>query len=96
MHLRFAADIDLMSSSNGELQDLTNRLVDIARANGMKVSTENSKVKTNSTNYISADISMKGQKLEKVTSFDYFGARPVQGLLSRNPYKDCLSNGSSS
>ena len=68
MYLQSATDIDLMGSSNGELQDLTNRLVDKARAYGMEVSTEKSMIMTNSTN-ISADISMNGQKLVRVTSF---------------------------
>ena len=31
-NLRFADDIDLMGGSNGELQDLTNRLADRAMA----------------------------------------------------------------
>ena len=47
--LRFTDDIDLMGDSNGELQDLTNRLVDRATANEMEVSAEKSKMKTNST-----------------------------------------------
>ena len=63
-----------MSGSNGELQDLINRLVDRALAYGMEVTTEKSKIMTNSTNNISADISMNGQKLEEVTSFKYLGA----------------------
>ena len=46
-----------MSGSNGKLQD---RLVDRARAYGIGVSTANSKIMTNSTNNISADISMSG------------------------------------
>ena len=50
----------LWGGSNGELKDLTNRLVDGARANGMGVSTEKSKIMTNSTKNISADISMNG------------------------------------
>ena len=33
---------------------------------------------TNSTNSISADISMNGQKLEEVTSFKYLGATPCK------------------
>ena len=37
----------------------------------MEVSTEKSKIKTNSTNNISADISMNGQMLEKVTNSKY-------------------------
>ena len=51
-NLRFADDIDLMGGSNGELQDLTNRLIDRATAYGMGVSTEKSKIMTNSTNNI--------------------------------------------
>ena len=43
-------------------------------AYGVEVSTENRKIKTNSTNNINADISMNGQKLEEVTSFKYLGA----------------------
>ena len=52
----FGKDIDLMGGSNGELQDLTNRLADRATAYGMEVSTEKSKIMVNSTNDISADI----------------------------------------
>ena len=37
-------------------------------------STENSKIMTNSTKDIGADISMNVQKLEDVTSFVYLGA----------------------
>ena len=40
----------------------------------MEVSTEKSKILTNSTNNISADISMNGRKLEEVTSVKYLGA----------------------
>ena len=65
-NLRFADDIDLMTGSNGELQDLTNRLVDRATACGKEVSTEKRKIMTNSMNNISADISMNSQKLEEV------------------------------
>ena len=41
-----------MGGSNGEFQDLTNRLVDGAAAYGMEVSTEKSKIMTNSSNNI--------------------------------------------
>ena len=44
------------------------------RKYGMEVSTEKSKVMTNSTNQCRHCISMNGQKLEKVTSFKYQGA----------------------
>ena len=63
-----------MGSSNGELHRLANRIADRATACGMEVGTEKSKIMTNSTNNISADISMNDQKLEEVTSFKYLGA----------------------
>ena len=71
---RFADDIDIMGGSNGDLQDLLSRFVDGTTAYGMEVSTGKSKVMTQSTNNISADISMNGQKLEEVISFKYLGA----------------------
>ena len=40
----------------------------------MEVSTEKSKIMTNSLNNISADINMNDQKLEDMTSFKYLGA----------------------
>ena len=43
-------------------------------AYGMEVSTEKSKIMTNSTNNIGADISMNGQTIEEVTSLRYLGA----------------------
>ena len=52
------------------VQDLTNRLVDRATAYRMEVGTEKSNILTNSTNNIGANISMNGQKLEEVTSFE--------------------------
>ena len=73
-NLRFADDIDLTDGSNGELQDFTNRLVDGATAYGTEVSTEKSKIMTNSSNNINADIKMNGHKSEEVTSFKYLGA----------------------
>ena len=60
-NLQCTDDIDLMSGSNGEFQDLTNRLVDRATAHGMDVSTEKSKSMTNRPKNISANISMTGQ-----------------------------------
>ena len=68
---QFANNVDLMSGSNGELQELTNSLMDRAMAYGMEVGTEKSKIMTKSMNNIGAAISMNGQKLEEVTSFMY-------------------------
>ena len=45
----------------------------------MKVSTATSKITINSTNNIRADISMNGQNLEEVTSFNYLGAPLYKG-----------------
>ena len=59
-NLRLADDMDLIGGSSGELQDLTNRLVVRETAYEMGVSTEKSKIMTNSTNNISEDISMNG------------------------------------
>ena len=63
-NLRFVDNIYPMGGSNGGLQDLINRLVDRKTAFGMEVGTEKSKIMINSTIIISADISIKGQKLE--------------------------------
>ena len=49
-----------MGGSIGELSDYTNRLVDRARAYGMKVSTEKSKITTSSTNNIRTNIAING------------------------------------
>ena len=73
-NLRFVDDIDLMGSSSGELQDFTNRLAGGATAYGMEVSIEKSKVITNSTKNIIADVTTRGLKLKKVTTFRYLGA----------------------
>ena len=90
---RFADDIELAGGSNGKLQNLTNRLVDRATACGMEVSTEKSKITTNSMNNIRADISMNGRKLKEVTSFKYLrGTLRKDGTCS---VEVCISNGSS-
>ena len=73
-NLRFSDNINLMGGSHGELQDLTNRLVDRATAYGMEVSIEKSKIMTNSTKNIIADVTTTGLKLKKVTTFRYLGA----------------------
>ena len=73
-NLQFADNISLLGGSSGELQDLTNRLGDRARAYGMEFSTEKSRIMTNSSNNMSGDISMNGQKLEEITSFKCLGA----------------------
>ena len=78
-NLLFADDIDFMGGSSGELQDLTSRLVEEARAYGMEISTEKNKIMTDSTNNTRADISMKSQKSEEVTSFKCMGKTLYKG-----------------
>ena len=68
---RFAENIAPIGGSSDELKDLTNRLVDRAMTYGMKVSTEKSKIITNSRINISLDISMNGQRFEEVTRLKY-------------------------
>ena len=54
-----------MGGSNDEIQDFVNRLVDRATAYGMEVSTEMSKIKTNSMNNISADkVTVKSENIK--------------------------------
>ena len=60
-------DDDLEGGSSGELQDLSNRLIGRATAYEVEVSTEKSKIMTNSTNNIRAEIVMNGQMLEEGT-----------------------------
>ena len=59
-----------MGGSNGEIQNLTSRLVDRAKAYDMEVGT-GKKIMTKGTNNISTDISRNGQTLEEVSSFKY-------------------------
>ena len=58
-NLRFTDDI--MGGSNGELQDFSNRLVDKATAFEMELNTKMSKIMTNGTSNIRADVKMNGQ-----------------------------------
>ena len=73
-NLCFADNINLMTGSNSELQELTNKLVATASAYGMEISTVKSKVMVNSTNNASVSIIMDGEKLEEVSSLKYLGA----------------------
>ena len=65
----------------------------------MEVRTEKSKILTNSTNNISANISMNTHKLEEVTSFKYREAKTLckDGTFSAEVRdQNCFSNGSNS
>ena len=75
-NLRFADDIDLMGKSEAELQELTTRLEEVARAYGMEIlSEEKSKILVNSHNQLTpTNITMNGQTLEEVKDFKYLGS----------------------
>ena len=85
-----------MAGRNGELQNLTNRLVERATAYGVEGITEQSKIMTDSTNNISIYIGMNGQNLQEVINLKYLGATHMKRwlLLSRSPHQDCLNNSS--
>ena len=70
---------------NGELQGLTKRFVDKARADGMEVSIEKSRIATDTN----ADISMNSQKLEGAT-----WGQQCTGKATARQKSACLSHGS--
>ena len=64
---------------SGELQDSTNKLIDRTGMYVMKVSNKMSKVMISSTEYITVDITMNGQKLKQVETINY-----VSSLLTKD------------
>ena len=78
-NLRFADDIDGLAGEEAELVNLVERLDKASRAYGMEISAEKTKLMTNNTSGINAEIKVNGQKLETVTSFKYLtdvGSKP--------------------
>ena len=80
--LRFANDINLMGGSENELQDLTIRLEEKARAYGMEVSSEKSKVLVTLITTIT-----NCQNLEEVDSFKYLGTTLLKDGTSTKEIK---------
>ena len=72
-NLRFADDIDLLATSEKELQNLTDLLVEASSFYGMEISTEKSQILVNSQNNRPAKIHVKGNTLEEVDQFKYLG-----------------------
>jgi len=60
--------------SEEELASLVECLDTTSAAFGMEISAEKTKLMTNSSNNISKDIKVSGEKLKTVTSFKYLGA----------------------
>ena len=70
----FADDIDGLAGEEEKLANLVERLDKASTAYGMEISAEKTKLMTNNTSGINAEIKVKGQKLETVTSFKYLGS----------------------
>ena len=71
---RFADDTDGLAGEEEELANLVERLDKASTACGMEISAEKTKLMTNNTSSINAEIKVNGQKLGTVTSFKYLGS----------------------
>ena len=70
---RFAGDLDGLAGEEEELANLVERLDNASTVYGMEISAEKTKLMTNNTSGLTAEIKVNGQKLETVTSFKYLG-----------------------
>ena len=73
-NLHIADDSDGFAGEEEELAKLAERLDKAYAAFGMEISAEKTKLMTNNTSGINAEIKVNGQKLETVTSFKYLGS----------------------
>ena len=73
-NLRFADDIDGLAGEEEELANLVERFNKASTAHGMDISAEKTKLMTNNTSGINAEIKVDGRRLETVTSFKYLGS----------------------
>ena len=79
-NLRFAVDIDLITGTEEELQELTTTLERRARDYGMEISAEKSKLMVNNRLPPRTTVLMNGEHLEEVKSFKYLGSTvPSEG-----------------
>ena len=62
-NLRFADDIDGLAGEEEELAKLVERLDKVSTAYGIEISAEKTKLMTNNTSGINAEIKINGQKL---------------------------------
>ena len=73
-NLHFADDIDGLAGEEEELAKLVRHLDKVSTAHDMEISAKRTKLMTNNTSGINAEIKVNGQKLETVTSFKYLGS----------------------
>lgn len=77
-NLCFADDFD---GDEKKLVTLVKRLEETSRNYGVEISAEKTKLRTNSTNGITANIQVQGQTLATVKSFEYLGAIVTDKVL---------------
>ena len=73
-NLLFADDIDGLAGEEEELAKLVERLEKASTAYGMENSVEKTKLMTNNTSGINAEIKVNRRRLETDTSFKYLGS----------------------
>ena len=73
-NLRFADDIYGLAGEEEELANLVEHLDKASTAYGMEIGAKKTKLMTNNTSGVNAEIKVNGQKLETVTSFKYLGS----------------------
>ena len=73
-NLRFADDIDCLAGEEKKLAKLAECLDKASTTYGKEISAEKTKLMTNNTSGINAEIKANGRKLETVTSFKDLGS----------------------
>ena len=73
-NLCFADDVNGLAGEEQALANLVERLDKASTAYCMEISAEKTKLMTNNTSGIHAEIKINGQRLETVTSFKYLGS----------------------
>ena len=73
-NFRFAGDIVVNAGEEEEARVLVDRLDTITTRYKMEIGPEKTKVMTNNPNGFQREIKIKGQWLEEVENFKYFGA----------------------
>ena len=95
-NLRFADDIDALAEEEQELEAVVESFDKTCTRYKMEISTEKTKLMTNSANGIQREIKVNfGQKLGTVTSFKYLGAVVSDDGSKSDSLKDCTSHCSS-
>ena len=73
-NLRVTDDIDGLAREEEKLATLAERFNKASTVYGMEISVEKTKLMTNNTSGINAEIKVNGEKLETATSFKYLGS----------------------